>query len=409
MKKICVFVMSGLPIPAVNGGAIETLLQLFIDENEKKGHYDITVLSNYNAEAEEAGKRYKHSHFVYFKSRTKVNKYRDITSRLIYRATRIITPNSDEVEDAIRYLKDHQEEYDLIINENWKIYLSPLIAKAVPVRKVLLHLHRKGEPQKGDITKRLDRAIGTLVTVSHFVADDWMSITGRSPKRTAVLANCCNAEAMRGKISEEEKKELRARYGIEDDEKVVLFTGRITDEKGVLELAQAFNKITEPKCMLLILGGAKGNPVPKLDYEKQLNELIANSKAKIVRTGYVDNRDIYKYYNIADLAVLPSVCPEAAALTVIESLTAGMPVLTTNQGGIPEYAKDGCAVRIDVDDQFIDHMASEISRLLLDPEERARLSENALKRAEAFEPSSYYDSFCKIIDKAIARYERSKS
>ena len=47
--------------------------------------------------------------------------------------------------------------------------------------------------------------------------------------------------------------------------------------------------------------------------------------------------EIWKYYKIADVAALPSIWEEPAGLTMIEACAAGVPLITTNSGGIPEY------------------------------------------------------------------------
>ena len=66
MKKVAlVLPEQGLPVPAVLGGAIETLVELLADINEKEKKLDLTIYSRYNADAEKKSKNYKHSKFVY--------------------------------------------------------------------------------------------------------------------------------------------------------------------------------------------------------------------------------------------------------------------------------------------------------------------------------------------------------
>lgn len=393
MKRICFFLMSGLPIPAVHGGAIETLVQILIDENEKCGRYHFVVLCTHDVKAESISKAYQYTEFVYFKQYPFMDKIMSFLSRGLYRVFRVAVPFSVGCIQALKHVR--KSKCDLLVNETWKVYISPLLARVFCKDKIALHIHRKGEPEKGDISKRIDNSFGSLIAVSSFVAEDWKKNTARKHSDTYVLMNCCDSKAMRKSVSEAEKRELKQRLGIANEERIVIFTGRVTNEKGVMELVQAIDKVTAKAVCLLIVGGSIGQK--KTAYEINLDQRIAQSNKHIVRTGYVDNCELYKYYSIADVTVLPSTCEEAAALTVIESMTAGTPLITTNRGGIPEYATKDEAVVVDVDEQLIPCLAYEIERLLEDDELRTELAKKAQERSEAYSPEKYYQAFSEII------------
>jgi len=396
MKDICILLMSGLPLPAIRGGAIETLCQLFIDQNEINKKYNITVLCAHDIKAEEESKKYQYAKFVYFESANKTDIFLNLFSRALYRAFRIVIPFSSGFRKALKYLKEN--EFDLVINETWKVYTSPLVSKAVKNGKILFHLHRVGEKKKGDISTRIDKSIDTLVTVSNYVADDWIKNTGRSSKNTHVLLNCCDANSIEKKIDENEILSIKAQYGLGTDDVVLLFYGRITNEKGVIELVEAFNIMNNDKCVLLIVGGSQNGE--KTKYEIQLDSAISNGSARIVRTGYVDNAKMYQFFNISDLIILPSTCPDAAPLTVIEAMTAGKPIITTNNGGIPEYTKES-ACRIDCTSTFVQDLAGKMDELVNDEQLRRELGVKAQNASEKFTPSRYFEDFSKIIDEVI--------
>ena len=128
-----------------------------------------------------------------------------------------------------------------------------------------------------------------------------------------------------------------------------------------------------------------------------LDKRILESSKRIIRTGYVDNEKLYMYYNIADLVVLPSTCPDAAPLTVIEALTAGKAIVTTNNGGIPEYVEDS-ACRVEADGSFTGNLAKSIRQALDDDQLRSELETMAKTRAEGFSPERYYSDFSSIIN-----------
>ena len=66
MKKICIIVPYDYPVPAVRGGAVETLVEFLINENEKQGIFEFTVLATSSMETEELCKKYKKTVFVLY-------------------------------------------------------------------------------------------------------------------------------------------------------------------------------------------------------------------------------------------------------------------------------------------------------------------------------------------------------
>ena len=67
MKKICLIIPRGLPVPALKGGAIETLMNMLADENEKWKKINLTIVSTYDKEAKKSSKNYKNTNFIYIK------------------------------------------------------------------------------------------------------------------------------------------------------------------------------------------------------------------------------------------------------------------------------------------------------------------------------------------------------
>ena len=153
-----------------------------------------------------------------------------------------------------------------------------------------------------------------------------------------ILRNCINTSRFSKSISDEEKESLRKKYNINKDDKILLFTGRITKEKGVKELIESLKKVKYEKYKLLILGSALNKLKAKTKYQEEIEEFVKIMSDKIIFTGFIKYEDINKFYSLADIAVLPSIWNDPAPLTIIESLVSGLPIITTNSGGIPEYA-----------------------------------------------------------------------
>ena len=65
MKKICFITQCSLPIPTVKGGAVETLVEYLLDENEIDKNFEFTVYSIADKEADKISKKYKYTTIKY--------------------------------------------------------------------------------------------------------------------------------------------------------------------------------------------------------------------------------------------------------------------------------------------------------------------------------------------------------
>jgi len=116
--------------------------------------------------------------------------------------------------------------------------------------------------------------------------------------------------------------------------KILLFVGRLSDQKGLQYLIDSINYITKSndKIKLLIIGSGS--------YEKTLREKVRiNNVEKYVEfLGPMPTHEIAKYHNFADVFVMPSLSTktgtEALGLSLLESMSSGCAVVGTNVGGI---------------------------------------------------------------------------
>jgi len=120
----------------------------------------------------------------------------------------------------------------------------------------------------------------------------------------------------------EEKIGLRKRYNIDKKDKILLYLGRIAQEKNIEEIVDAYSNLADKidNFKLLIVGGG-----PYLENLKELSSVKA-LKNKIIFTGMVKPEEVYKYYKISDAFVTASTS-ETQGLTYIEALSSGLPVI----------------------------------------------------------------------------------
>jgi glycosyltransferase involved in cell wall biosynthesis len=132
------------------------------------------------------------------------------------------------------------------------------------------------------------------------------------------------------KIDYQAVESLRQKYQLSKNQPVIGFVGRLTRDKGIQELYDAWQLIkqTSPQAQLLLLGGED-------EREKLPNELIEklDNDPNIIRIGQKQN--IEKYYALMDFLVLPSY-REGLGNVVLEAAAMGKPAVVSNVTGLKD-------------------------------------------------------------------------
>ncbi|MDD5213796.1 MAG: glycosyltransferase family 4 protein [Candidatus Gracilibacteria bacterium] len=135
-----------------------------------------------------------------------------------------------------------------------------------------------------------------------------------------------------------EKNNLRKKYGILEDKKVIFCPRRLVEKNGVIYTIDIINKLSEDFLLIITGEGQEKNKV--LDKINNLGVL-----SKIILTGDISNEKIKDYYCISDMVIIPSINSngviEATSISAIESMACGIPVIASNIGGLTELIKDG--------------------------------------------------------------------
>ena len=134
-----------------------------------------------------------------------------------------------------------------------------------------------------------------------------------------------------------------------------------------------------------------------------METIINKSKRNIVFTGFIHQTDLYKYYSIADVAVMPSLFQDPAPLVSIETQATGTPLIATRVGGIPEYiGNEDCGILVEQDEHLVENLRNKIDFLLENEEVCENMKVQERKHAQNYTTSLYYENFTKIINR-IAR------
>jgi len=139
---------------------------------------------------------------------------------------------------------------------------------------------------------------------------------------------------------------LRAKFSIEPDEKVLLFVGRLATVKRIEVLIKLTKSLIKEgfKIKTVIVGDG-----PQRKYYEELSRLI---KKHVVFVGYVPKSQVYRYYFLADIFILPSLS-EGLPSVLLEASAAGKPCVATDVNGVSDivvHEKTGYLVqKSDVD------------------------------------------------------------
>jgi phosphatidyl-myo-inositol dimannoside synthase len=184
---------------------------------------------------------------------------------------------------------------------------------------------------------------------------------------------------------------------------LLLFIGRIVEEKGVADLVHAVRLLreTHPDVHALIVGEGQ----ERAEMERLAAQ--AGVAASITFTGWVEPTDIPAYLRAADIFVGPSrTAPdgwvEAQGLTFLEAMAAGLPVVATRTGGIVDYVIDGETGML-VPERAPEQIAEAVTRVLGDPEHargmsiaaKDRVQRDLSREASAARFSRLFDSLVK--------------
>jgi spore coat protein SA len=413
LPKVTFLTTGVLPVPAVDGGAVETLVETLLRDNEDNHHFDFCVISIWSKRAEEASRSYSHAKFDFLRppapvrgldravfsvakhvlKKRNVSAYRYVFERLWFlRATARVLSSKDCG--------------TLVVENHPSIYLA-LKWRGNAARyagRYFYHLHNEFPDLYGclDIARRA-RAV---LSISSFIRDSYDRLLGGfDGSREKVLMNCVDYCAYARRFPEKDVSDFRTRNQLGSDDFVFMYSGRITPEKGVRELLEAFSMALEkmPHARLMVVGAAFFGSDISSDYESEVHDIARQLGDKVVFTGYVAHEEMPLAYASSDVCCCPSVWDEPACLAVIEGMAAGKPVITTRSGGIPEYAGEGNAILLDRGDELSVRIADAMITLYGDEGLRLELASRGHKRAKEFDSSGYLNRFAECIGAGEAK------
>lgn len=209
-----------------------------------------------------------------------------------------------------------------------------------------------------------------VISIAQHNYDDLLHLYGIPSSKVVLIPNGLKDEYR--EIDEAEKRRLRKLFHLADDEKLLLFVGRVTPIKGVGYLIQAFQEVLKERedVRLMVIGEGLDEDL------KAYQALTYPFYSKISFTGFVPKEKLADLYAVADIGIVPSIHEEFGYVAV-EMLMQGVPVIANATTGLKEIVQDdinGSCIHIQKDNEpaSIAELSAKIIDLLDNKEKRFR-------------------------------------
>lgn len=198
------------------------------------------------------------------------------------------------------------------------------------------------------------------------------------------------------------RTEIKKKYNLKEDDKIILFVGRVASEKSIDKIVKALAIIKKrdiSKVKLLIIGDG-----PAMDELKQLARTLKIEK-DVIFAGTVSYEEIRHYYKMAYVFTIASTT-ETFGIVTIEALASGVPVLAVKAPGAVDILTDGVdGLLVDND---VEKFANALEKIIREPELREKLSRGALKTSEKYSIDTISERMLNLYREVI-EIEKSKS
>jgi glycosyltransferase involved in cell wall biosynthesis len=192
------------------------------------------------------------------------------------------------------------------------------------------HIHSRAR-WLGPYYKRIFERADFITTISQYLKD--YAIKQGAKCSIEVVPNGVDVEKFKIKNEKFKINELKQKSGIKEDEKIIITVSRLVEKNGIGDLIEAISQLQITNYKLLILGSGP--------LEKSLKLQVSSYKLqnKVLFLGDISHNEVPKYLAVSDVFVRPSLS-EGLGNSFLEAMAAGVPVIGTPVGGIPDFLFD---------------------------------------------------------------------
>lgn len=274
-------------------------------------------------------------------------------------------------------------KFDVIHAHDWLVAYSAKALKEAYKIPIVTTIHATENGRNSGIHDETQRYINDsewmltyesseVIVNSNFMKSDLQRLFGLPFEKINVIPNGINLNNFTGV---EKDYDFRRQFAL-DNEKIILYVGRLVYEKGIQNLIGAMPKILDHyhDAKLVICG--RGGMMDELKQEVR-NLGIDN---KVYFAGYCDSKKVQKMYKCADVAVFPSTY-EPFGIVALEAMLAGIPTVVSDVGGLNEIVDHGVNGMKSYAGNS-NSIADSVLSLLFDPKLCDTVSKNAVKKVK---------------------------
>jgi glycosyltransferase involved in cell wall biosynthesis len=284
----------------------------------------------------------------------------------------------------------------------------PLLRRLNPGVKLLLNVHDHAQLQHDRTRTRRDLSqVDLIVSASRFMSESVAAAYPEVADRCVTIHNAVDGD------------QFGARDPGENEQPLILFVGRTSPEKGVHRLLEAFEEVVGkiPEARLVLLGPQSLAGQELVDRDgtdplfRDVREFWGNAgrfrsylvekaetqtPGKVTFVNRVDHSELAEWYRRADIFVFPSLWQEPFGMPPTEAMAAGLPVVATRSGALPEIVVDG-ETGLLVERGDVDGLAQALLELLRNPAKRSRMGAAGRSRVlEHFNWSRHTDNWLDV-------------
>ena len=390
--RIAILTCGILPIPAVQGGAVENLIDFYLDYNNRKKLHNITIYSIWDSKVKRHSALNSDVNRYYFINVT------SLKTRFVRRIYKFFNSN-DYYNYFIEYYFEQiykdlkKKDFDYIILENCPGYAYKLSKRGYD--NLVLHLHNDLVNSNSRFHDIIGSSFTKVITVSDYIKGRAATIIP-----TQRIETVHNGIDLNNFNPQKTSSISRISIGLSDDDFVIVYSGRINPEKGVSELIDAMLQLKDtPKIKLLIIGGTFfGNTNDEDDFIRSLKDKAKSIRDNIIFTGFISYEKMPDYLKLANIAVIPSIWNDPFPTTELEAQAMGLPIITTKRGGIPEEVSEENAILLETDSQIIENLAAAIYELYQQPNKCKQMATASSKRAKIFNKETFSKNFFAVLE-----------
>jgi glycogen synthase len=233
-----------------------------------------------------------------------------------------------------------EPSFDVIHAHDWVTFPAGIALSAKFSKPLVVHIHatefdRSGEWINGkvyEIERRGLEAASAVMAVSHYTANILVERYGIPQHKIRVVHNGIRPTPFSERISGGANGQKQ---------KIVLFLGRVTGQKGPYHFIDAAERVLKKLQNVKFVIAGWGDMAPAIIEEVAAKRL----GSKILFTGFLRGNQVDRAYQAADVYVMPSVS-EPFGLTALEAMQKGVPVILSKTTGVGEILRRG-AIKVD--------------------------------------------------------------